>query len=108
QCASYKTDNLNLKHVEVQFLPSNTTSKIQSLDAKIIMKEKITYEISENDKVIEELVEIFKDKYNLEYSDPDEVDDSLEIFIVMSNKALKDLETIYLYLLQHKNNNKYL
>ncbi|CAG8799810.1 16792_t:CDS:1, partial [Cetraspora pellucida] len=37
QCTSHKIDNLNLQYVEVYFLPSKTTLKIQPIDARIIM-----------------------------------------------------------------------
>ena len=42
-CKSHKVENLALPHVEVQFLPPNTTSKIQPIDAGIIMSFKKHY-----------------------------------------------------------------
>ena len=42
-CTSHKLQGLVLPHVEVYFLPPNTTSKIQSMDAGIIMSFKKHY-----------------------------------------------------------------
>ncbi|CAG8735374.1 16801_t:CDS:2, partial [Rhizophagus irregularis] len=42
-CTSHKVENLALLHVEIQFLPPNTTSKIQPMDARIIMSFKKHY-----------------------------------------------------------------
>src|SRR5262249_10733937 len=42
-CSSHKLDGLALRHVDVQFLPPNTTSKIQPMDAGIIMAFKRRY-----------------------------------------------------------------
>jgi len=42
-CTSHKLDGLNLQYVEVCFLPPNTTSKIQPMDARIIMSFKRKY-----------------------------------------------------------------
>ena len=42
-CPSHKVEGLNLQHVDVYFLPPNTTSKIQPMDAGIIMAFKSQY-----------------------------------------------------------------
>jgi len=42
-CPSHKIDGLVLSHVDVHFLPPNTTSKIQPMDAGIIMSFKKHY-----------------------------------------------------------------
>ena len=42
-CTSHKVENLSLPHVEIHFLPPNTTSKIQPMDAGIIMSFKKHY-----------------------------------------------------------------
>ena len=42
-CSSHKIEGLNLINVDVQFLPPNTTSKIQSMDSGIIMSFKKHY-----------------------------------------------------------------
>ncbi|CAG8745786.1 7750_t:CDS:2, partial [Dentiscutata erythropus] len=39
KCSSHKTDYLNLQYVDVYFLSAKTTSKIQLIDAGIIMKD---------------------------------------------------------------------
>jgi len=42
-CSSHKTENLTLSYVDVYFLPPNTTSKLQPMDAGIIMAFKKYY-----------------------------------------------------------------
>lgn len=42
-CPSHKIDGLALSHVDVLFLPPNTTSKLQPMDAGIIMSFKRHY-----------------------------------------------------------------
>src|SRR6185437_1821056 len=42
-CTSHKLGNLVLENVEVHFLPPNTTSKLQPMDAGIIMSFKKHY-----------------------------------------------------------------
>ena len=42
-CSSHKIENLALSYVDVYFLPLNTTSKIQPMDAGIIMAFKKHY-----------------------------------------------------------------
>ncbi len=42
-CPSYKIQGLNLPHVKIHFLSPNTTSKIQPMDARIIMSFKRHY-----------------------------------------------------------------
>ncbi|CAG8731740.1 10795_t:CDS:2, partial [Dentiscutata erythropus] len=68
-----------------------------------IPEEKIIYTVFKSDKAIEELVEIFKDQYDLEYSELDKIDDSLEISTIIANEVFKSLETVHLYLLQQEN-----
>jgi len=42
-CSSHKTENLTLSYVDVYFLLLNTTSKLQPMDAGIIMAFKKHY-----------------------------------------------------------------
>jgi hypothetical protein len=42
-CSSHKIENLTLSYVDVYFLPPNTTSKLQPMDAGIIMAFKKHY-----------------------------------------------------------------
>ncbi|CAB5382754.1 unnamed protein product [Rhizophagus irregularis] len=149
-CTSHKVENLALPHVEIQFLPPNTTSKIQPINAGIIMsfkkhyrhhhirwlleqveagqniqdlkmdvlqairnslifrpEEDITYEIFEDDQIITELIDIFKNSYE-NTEDLDEIDDSDEIVTISTNIALKSLETVNMFLLQQENTEEYI
>ena len=42
-CLSHNLQGLTLSHVEVYFLPPNTTSKLQPMDAGVIMSFKRHY-----------------------------------------------------------------
>jgi hypothetical protein len=42
-CSSHKLDGLTLRYTDVHFLPPNTTSKIQPMDAGVIMSFKRHY-----------------------------------------------------------------
>ncbi|CAG8575253.1 4460_t:CDS:2, partial [Diversispora eburnea] len=42
-CGSHKIEGLNLLHVDIHFLPPNTTSRIQPMDSVIIMSFKRHY-----------------------------------------------------------------
>ncbi|CAG8699369.1 4928_t:CDS:2 [Cetraspora pellucida] len=81
---------------------------MQAEEFLTIIEENITYEVPKNNQAIEELVEIFINECNLEYSDTDKIDDSLETPIITFNKILKGLETIHLYLLQYENTSEHL
>lgn len=42
-CLSHKIENLNLDHIEIYFFPPETTSRIQLMDAGVIMAFKRHY-----------------------------------------------------------------
>ena len=69
-------------------------------------EENIVYEVPKDDKVIEELVYLFKntDKENV---DLDEMDDSNEIPIISPSAAIASLETVHTFLLQQDNAEEY-
>lgn len=69
-------------------------------------EENIVYEVPKDDKVIEELVYLFKntDKENV---DLDEMDDSNEIPIISPSAAIASLETVRTFLLQQDNAEEY-
>ncbi|RHZ89822.1 hypothetical protein Glove_9g369 [Diversispora epigaea] len=154
QAIRFIIPSLNLLHVDIQFLPPNTTSRIQPMDAGIIMsfkrhyrnyhiqwileqvetgqfiqdlkmdvlqairfiiptlhlssamdieeflfvpEEDIVYELLEDDKIITELVDIFKNsEENIE--NIEESDDSIELVIIDINVALTSLENIQMFL----------
>lgn len=72
-----------------------------------IPEENIVYEIPKDDKIIEELVFLFKntDKENM---DLEEIDDSDEIPVISTSVAIASLETVRTFLLQQNNTEKYL
>lgn len=65
-----------------------------------IPDEEVVYEVPEDDKIISELVDIFKKKSHPE--DFDETDDSIETPIISANVALDSLKNIQLFLLQQE------
>src|SRR6266542_7137501 len=72
-----------------------------------IPEEDIIYEISEDDQIIMELVDIFK-KSNENTDDLDEMDDSDEIVTISTNVVLKSLETVNMFLLQQESADEYI
>ena len=69
--------------------------------------EKIVYEVLDDDKIIIELVDIFKKRSNENIDDLDEIDDSTEMVVINTSVALKSLETVNAFLLQQENANEY-
>ena len=85
-------DNELSKAIEALNLPN----MMQVKEFLTISKENIIYKIPN----ILEFTDIFKNKPT---SDPDEVDDSVETEIIHINKALQNLKTLKLFLLQEEN-----
>ncbi|CAG8685497.1 3766_t:CDS:1, partial [Dentiscutata heterogama] len=101
-------DNSALANLSEMLKNIKFSDSMQAEEFLTIPEENIIYEVFKNDQAIEELVEIFTNECDLEYSDPDEVNDSSETPIITSNEAIKGLETIHLYLLQYKNTSEHL
>ncbi|CAG8832305.1 4291_t:CDS:2, partial [Racocetra persica] len=74
KCSSHKLDFLNLQYVDIHFLPTNTTSKIQLMDAAIRYTIQAWKEIDDLATMIE----------NLYFSDPMQVKE----FLSISNKNI--------------------
>ena len=68
--------------------------------------ENIVYEILDDDQIIAELVNIFKEKFDENIDDPDEIDDSTETEVINTRVALKSLKTVHKFLLQQENANE--
>ena len=60
----------------------------------------IVYEVPEDNKIIKELAEIYKNNMNVPADDFDEDDDSNEQPTISHKEALKSLETVHAFLLQ--------
>ncbi|EXX66971.1 CENP-B homolog protein 2-like [Rhizophagus irregularis DAOM 181602=DAOM 197198] len=72
-----------------------------------IPEEDITYEIFEDDQIIMELIDIFKNSYE-NTEDLDKINDNDEIVTISTNIALKSLETVNMFLLQQENTEEYI
>ncbi|CAG8575855.1 17016_t:CDS:1, partial [Cetraspora pellucida] len=65
--------------------------------------EKIVYEMPDNDKIIENLVELYKQPLNIQTDiNEEDIDDSVEPLIVSANSALKSLEIVHSFLQQQE------
>ena len=80
--------------LEILNLPNSMNAK----EFLNIFEENIVCEISKDDQIITELVEIFKKKSDDDL-DEDEIDDSVEIKTIGANVALKSLKTVNTFLL---------
>jgi len=68
--------------------------------------ENIVYEILDDNQIITELVNIFKEKFNENIDDSDKIDDSTETEVINTRVALKSLKTVHKFLLQQENANE--
>jgi hypothetical protein len=71
-------------------------------------EEEIIYEAPEDDKIIEELIEIYKKKPEVPADINEDEDDSTEPVIISANEASKSLEIVHAYLLQQENSKEQL
>ncbi|CAG8795284.1 17713_t:CDS:1, partial [Cetraspora pellucida] len=65
--------------------------------------EKIVYKMPDNDKIIENLVELYKQSLNIQTDiNEEDIEDSVEPLIVSANSALKSLEIVHSFLQQQE------
>jgi hypothetical protein len=72
-----------------------------------IPEEDIVYELPDDDKIIEELVNMFKTSDEDSINNPDEADDSSEIAAIDANTALQSVETLRMFLFQQENGSEH-
>ena len=69
-------------------------------------EEEIIYNVPENDKIIEALVEIYKKQPEAPADINEEEEDSTETVIISANEASKSLEIVRTFLLQQENSSQ--
>lgn len=103
-----QNENLMLNELDSALQALNLPFPMQAEEFLNIPGEDIVYEVPKDDKIIEELVYLFKntdtDKENM---DLDEMDDSDEIPIIRTSTAIASLETVRTFLLQQDNSELY-
>ncbi|CAG8536451.1 11517_t:CDS:2, partial [Diversispora eburnea] len=114
KCAEYTCDWIyNMDETEPDYtLATRRLSALclpNAMDVKeflLMPEENIIYEVLEDDKIITELVNIFKnsDENN---ENTEESDDSIEPIIIDINTAFKSLENVQMFLLQQENSEKH-
>lgn len=72
-----------------------------------VPEENIIYEVLDDDKIITELVNIFKNSDEND-ENTEESDDSIEPIIIDIDTAFKSLENVQMFLLQQENSEKYI
>ena len=84
----------------------NLPNSMEAREFLNIPEEDIIYEIPKDDRIITELIEIFKKKSNdnTDALDEDEMDDSVEVATISTNVALNGLKTVHTFLLQQQEN----
>ncbi|CAG8441085.1 6961_t:CDS:10 [Diversispora eburnea] len=135
-CRSHKIEGLVLSHVNIleqveasQFIQDLKMNVLQAIHFIIsswdevtalylpnaigieeflsVPEENIVYEDLEDDKIITELVDIFK-KPEENIEDVEELDDSIEPVIIDISVALKSIENVQMFLFQQENSEKYI
>jgi len=103
----HRNERLMLDDLADALQALNLPNPMQAEEFLNIPEEKIVYEIPKDDKIIEELVSLFKntDKENM---DLDEMDDSDETPVISTSAAIASLETVHKFLLQQDNTEEYL
>src|ERR1043165_3393503 len=103
----HRNENLELNDLADALQALNLPYPMQAEEFLNIPEEDIVYEVPEDDKIIEELVYLFKntDKENM---DLEEMDDSDEIPVISTSAAVTSLETVRTFLLQQDGTEEYL
>ncbi|CAG8563822.1 3724_t:CDS:1 [Dentiscutata heterogama] len=85
----------------------NFSDSMQVEEYLNIPDENIIYEVSNNNQIISDLIETFRERSDkIEYEDPEKADDSVEREIVKPSEAFKSLDNIHTFLLQQKGVNE--
>ena len=104
--------NVNLTNLSDNIDNSMLSQSVATLNLNNVMsieeylnnpEERTIYEIPEDDKIVEMVVEMYKQKTEVEGGDDDDNDDSVEQALISSSEALKSLETVHTFLLQQEN-----
>jgi hypothetical protein len=101
-----QNENLVLDELADTLRDLNLPYPMQAEEFLNLPEENIVYKVPEDDKIIEELVYLFKntDKENM---DLEEIDDSDEIPVISTSTAIASLETVRMFLLQQENAEEY-
>ncbi|CAG8609711.1 12309_t:CDS:1, partial [Dentiscutata heterogama] len=96
----------------------NLSDSIENLNLPNLMKvddflaipeEEVVCKILNENSLIAEIIEIFKEKpEEFDNEDSDEADDSIEITIISTSEALKSLEVMRTFLLQQEESDEYI
>ncbi|EXX77230.1 hypothetical protein RirG_025680 [Rhizophagus irregularis DAOM 197198w] len=101
-----QNENLVLDELADALRDLNLSYLMQAEEFLYLPEENIVYKVPEDNKIIEELVYLFKntDKENM---DLEEIDNSDEIPIISTSTAIASLETVRMFLLQQENAEEY-
>jgi hypothetical protein len=83
----------------------NLSESMEVEEFLAVPEEDVVYEISDDDQIITELADIFKEENS---NNLDDADDSTEIAAISASAALKGLETVQAFLIQQENTNEHL
>ncbi|CAB5351849.1 unnamed protein product [Rhizophagus irregularis] len=101
-----QNENLVLDELADALRDLNLSYPMQAEEFLYLPEENIVYKVPEDNKIIEELVYLFKntDKKNM---DLEEIDNSDEIPVISTSTAIASLETVRMFLLQQENAEEY-
>ncbi|CAB5360476.1 unnamed protein product [Rhizophagus irregularis] len=101
-----QNENLVLDELADALRDLNLPYPMQAEEFLNLPEENIVYKVPEDDKIIEELVYLFKNT-DKENTDLEEIDDSDEIPVISTSTAIASLETVRMFLLQQENAEEY-